>query len=317
MSNKALNINIDDIKKLESYIFSILNTYGKYKIINREYITSAFYPKTYPKYYPKIYDNTIIVSITITTLYNVAEKINNNWPRDYSSEYFKKYNNIWKSKIKYNKDRNGYNINIILIRDLLTVKEINLDVIFGYANESYKLKDKKFYVSSRPIRKIDNKKVYFHYALLQPYEQKAFSSYLPGNIDDVEKIVISARDKKKFKSFYCTICASGEVDNISKIEYDKSGTNMKLYSGKNGFQPEEEPNYSLIIRYNVILEGINFYITGTSPQYLYDHLLLFPESHISTYLMLLSKSHLVGIYSLLKENIGVTGIFNGNYGSDV
>ncbi len=343
MNNSAILTSKAELQNIQNVVLSSLREYGEINILDYRVDITSDYPEDYPKYYPNIYDNILEINIVIQGNKKYIDEIFDTWKYDVKGwKTEKKYESInyqalgtqrkvqekvrGKGRVIIRRQGLGQSedltsLKITLTKYIWSVKSINLNKIFDQANESYKLKDINFYVSSKPIldgNQLDNKPIYFHYALLPSYEMNKYGYYQPGNIDDVEKIYNSASKDGIFKSFYCTLCASGETNNIAGIEYDKIGADMGLYKdNNNAYQPKGKANYAQIIRYPVYLNNILFYITGTSPPYLYGHLLLFPDMHMSTYLMLMSQAHVSGIYSLLNENIGSVAIFNGNYGSDI
>ena len=122
----------------------------------------------------------------------------------------------------------------------------------------------------------------------------------------MKKIIENAR-KDIFKSFYCSMCTIEEPDNISII--DDCGNLQK------------KENFALLIRKNVAYDGIKFLISGTDPQYYYNHLLLSTVEHYSTYMIFDDSSLFKAVFGFSKDLAFQTEkaklVFNGNFGSDI
>lgn len=172
---------------------------------------------------------------------------------------------------------------------------------FTQASEIYKQSaENSFYVSTKSFEGL-------HLAILPPRTQMVFSEYRPGSQTDVDKVTALV-GVKEFKSFYCSICTIEEPDNIAERR-----------QRDNELQVIENPADE--IHYTVSGEGgEQFVLTGTKPQYLYNHLLLSSVSHRSTYLTFLYKPMFSSLLKVIRtasqENPGLIAFFNGNFGSD-
>lgn len=137
------------------------------------------------------------------------------------------------------------------------------------------------------------------------YIQTKYSEYEFGNFKDMERISISTKNDI-FKSFNCSLCSIQEEDNYYEI--NPCG-NL-----------EQMSNLALLINHKIISEGIVFLLTGTSPQYYYNHLLLSTLEHYTSYYIFEDFSLFNSVYKLIenfnKQNNLVKFIFNGNFGSD-
>lgn len=176
-----------------------------------------------------------------------------------------------------------------------------IEKLFKRAKMLYKQVSNTFYVSSTDIL-LNGEHTYLHKAILQPFVQKSFTEYRPGNIEDL-KYLYDKASSGVFQSLYCSMCASSKPDNV--IQFTPNAVVAQ--------------NPSAEIREKITMDGKNYFITGTTPRYLYNHLLLFPEDHISSYLFMLSRPHFISLYKIL-ETHGTPNtkfIFNGNFGSDI
>ncbi len=176
---------------------------------------------------------------------------------------------------------------------------------FVQAKKLYNQTPDTFYISSDDIL-VNGEHTFLHKAILPPYRRVAFTEYSPGNIDDVAKIY-SLMEKGTFKSFYCSLCASGEDDNFIR------------FTDSSDAEPVQAKNYSAVLRHRITIDKKVFLVTGTYPQYLYNHLLLFPEVHISSNLCMMSGDYVHAFYEILEKHAPITAklIYNGNFGSDV
>jgi serine/threonine protein kinase len=188
-------------------------------------------------------------------------------------------------------------------RKRLTTKSLVGDA-FKEAKKLYGQTKDTFWISEQDIL-IDGQHTFIHKGVLQPYRQTSFVEYRPGVVDDIDKLYRRFADGGTFQSFYCGLCSSGEPHSV----FNFSTTN----------QPVLVKNPAIELRKEIVVNGRKYFITGTTPQYLYNHLLLYPEDHISSYLVMLSRTHFKSIYEILYLHSPpeTSAIFNGNFGSDV
>lgn len=181
---------------------------------------------------------------------------------------------------------------------------------FADAKYLYDQNKNNFYIPSIDIgaNETGTEHTFLHLAYIPSYRSKIFSEYLPSKLDDVKYLYDNLFDKKIFKSFYCSLCASKEPNNVTLIKNTSIGPTLT-----------PSPNLSAEIRYSIIIRGIKLLITGTADQYLVDHLLLFPENHQSNYLFMLNSNSFSSIYDVLTHHAPANTVahFNGNFGSDI
>ncbi len=180
--------------------------------------------------------------------------------------------------------------------------DYNVQELFKKAKKEYGQDASAFYVATKSY---DNSG--FHLAILPPYRRKAFSEYILGHKEDVDKLKDLWRDKTIFKSLYCSMCSMEEPDNYA--EENKIGD---LHIAK---------NFSYVVNKKITISNVDFLISGTVPQYFYNHLLLSTVVHFSTYLIFLIPNIFKGVFKFIKDNSvilpNIKAIFNGTFGSDV
>lgn len=174
----------------------------------------------------------------------------------------------------------------------------NIQKLFELTKKYYSLE--KFYISSLNLNGI-------HLGVYPDPKQFVFSEYVFGNSTDMKKIVKNATQSNIFKSFYCSMCTIEEPDNISFID------------DCNNLQTEQ--NLAILINQKVEYGNIKFLISGTYPQYYYNHLMLSTAEHYSTYMIFddfnLFKSVFEFSADLAVQNKNAKLVFNGNFGSDI
>lgn len=159
--------------------------------------------------------------------------------------------------------------------------------------------NKSFYISSTPLDGLQ-------LGVYQDPRPFTFSEYVFGNSRDMKIVVENAR-RNVFKSFYCSMCTIEEKDNVSA--FNSCGI------------LQHEENVALKINQHVVYNGIPFLISGTAPQYYYNHLLLSSLDHYSTYMIFENKDLFRGVAEfsadLARQNSAAKLIFNGTFGSDI
>lgn len=173
---------------------------------------------------------------------------------------------------------------------------------FREASKLYGQTDDTFWMS-KTDEILDGINTFIRRGVLQPVVPVARTEYRPGVIDDVTKLY-HQHEKGVFQSFWCDVCASGEPNNT----FDFSATN----------QPVLTKNPSTELRKEIIIGNNKYFITGTTPQYLQNHLRLAPEEHLSSYLFMLSKPRFKDIYNILYLHSppNAKAIFDGNFGGE-
>lgn len=176
---------------------------------------------------------------------------------------------------------------------------------FKQAGVLYKQTIDNYYTSSKNILGI-------HLSVLPNMTTNLFSTYSVGNEDDVKKLRKLNKDEKIFKSYCCSLCVIDEKDNaviisreqnqlyLNELESPSNVINHK-FIGLNG----GEPHYKYII-------------SGTVPQYFYNHLMLISENHIPTYGLFLDLNLFSDVMQFIQlaNNDKLVAYHNGNFGSD-
>lgn len=188
------------------------------------------------------------------------------------------------------------------------MSQFDIKKLFHLAKMFYS-QEKTFYISTAAPDGI-------HLGIYTDPKLLVFSEYVFGNTKDMKTIVDNAEKHGIFKSFYCSMCAIEEPDNISVVSY----ANAKNASACNGtLQPEQ--NMALKINQRVNYNGIPFLICGTAPQYYYNHLLLSTLDHYSTYMIFENKELFRSVLNfsadLAKQDENAKLVFNGTFGSDI
>lgn len=177
---------------------------------------------------------------------------------------------------------------------------------FKQAADLYKQTEDKYYTSSKNILGI-------HLSVLPNMTTNLFSIYSVGDEDNVTKLRKLHQEENIFKTYCCSLCTIDEKDNAVIISQEQN----QLYLNE-----LESP--SAIINHK--FEGItdisgNMYkyiISGTVPQYFYNHLMLISENHIPTYGIFLDifLFHDVMKFIQIANNDKLVAYHNGNFGSD-
>lgn len=177
-------------------------------------------------------------------------------------------------------------------------EQFDINNLFGQTKRIYET-NKSFYISSTPLDGLQ-------LGVYQDHRPFVFSEYVFGNSKDMKKMIESAK-KDVFKSFYCSMCTIEEHDNVSS--FNRCGI------------LQHEENVALKINQRVVYNGIPFLISGTAPQYYYNHLLLSSSDHYSTYMIFENKDLFRGVAGfsadLARQNSSAKLIFNGTFGSDI
>jgi hypothetical protein len=179
---------------------------------------------------------------------------------------------------------------------------MNINELFALSKSYYKKSQTPdiFYISTFS-------KYGVHLGVYPDPVQVRYSEYIFGDPIDMVKIAESAIKYNIFKSFYCNLCTIQEKDNY----YEINDCNIL----------EQKENLAFLINKKVIFGKIPFLISGTSPQYYYNHLLLSTEEHYSTYMIFENFNLFRGVYkfteNICRQNNSCKLIFNGNFGSDI
>lgn len=178
---------------------------------------------------------------------------------------------------------------------------IPISELFEQAKKVYGQTEETFYISSRPY-------MGQHIGIMPDRQNYNFSEYIFGNYEEMIKICKSAVEQNIFKSFYCSLCAIEEPDNLS-ISTLPPCKEIKLLQ-----------NTANQIKYSIKIDEIEFLITGTVPQYYYNHLLLSTKSHYNTYSIFLNLELFSAFFKVLEimnlDETNIKAVFNGNFGSD-
>jgi len=161
--------------------------------------------------------------------------------------------------------------------------------------------DDYIYVSNKSINN-------FQIAVLPSLSSFVFSSYGPGDWTQLMKLRALAKGGK-FKCFDCGLCAIKEPDNAILVSDEQN----QLVVPKNSASFAIQGNYTGP-------SGLNYNITGTVPQYYYNHLLFSTEEHIPTYAIFYDERLLRDMFTYLQIQTpsvpNLVAFFNGNFGSD-
>lgn len=193
------------------------------------------------------------------------------------------------------------------------MSQFDIKKLFHLAKMFYS-QEKTFYISTAAPDGI-------HLGIYTDPKLLVFSEYVFGNTKDMKTIVDNAEKHSIFKSFYCSMCAIEEPDNISVVSYSSSkNANAKNANACEGvLQPEQ--NMALKINQHVTYNGIPFLISGTAPQYYYNHLLLSTLDHYSTYMIFENKELFRAVLNfsadLANQDENAKLVFNGTFGSDI
>lgn len=184
----------------------------------------------------------------------------------------------------------------------------DITALFEKAKRVYAHPPGSFYVSTTTLYGM-------HLAVYPEGSQAFFSEYTIGNPKDAAKIAALALQENVFKSFYCGICTIGEEDNYSTL------TKPCMASAPDTSRElKRKQNLSTRIQTRVSFGGIPFLISGTVPQYYYNHLLLSTVSHYSTYMVFEYKNLFDAVMvlsgELARQDPKTNIVFNGTFGSD-
>jgi serine/threonine protein kinase len=177
----------------------------------------------------------------------------------------------------------------------------DINAILALAKKTYNQKSDSFYISSKDIEGL-------HIAVLPHFKNYIFSEYIFGNAKDMNSVLVYAFQNSILKSFYCSICAIEEPDNITLANPFPC----------NDFK--KKSNMANQVNTKITLNKIPCLITGTVPQYYYNHLLFLTASHYSTYSVFENYDIFIMVKEFLRvanlQNKNIKLIFNGNFGSD-
>ena len=176
---------------------------------------------------------------------------------------------------------------------------IDVRSLFSRARQLYS-KD-KIYISSKTINGAG-----IHPGIFPVRKEYGFSIYNFGDSEDIEKLRTYAR-QGIVKSYGCDICPISEYDNIATLSREKN----QLWID------DESP--SLSINEPILINTRRYRISGTVPQYYYNHLLFSSENHMPTYNLFMSDVF-IDLLSFLQEQSQrepeIKAFFNGNSGSN-
>lgn len=184
-----------------------------------------------------------------------------------------------------------------MLRDSLDFAEL-----MNKARIVYK-QDEGFYISSKEVNG-------FHISVLKPYDSTfKFSYYNPGDREDENKVLkYSKLDNPIYKSFNCDLCTISENDNLVQL----SKRQNLLYV---------DPEAPSVLIQRKFLGNYQYTISGTVPQYYYNHVLFLPENHVPTYAVFMNHLIFYDVYSFLEfiydETKNYKAVFNGGTGSDI
>ena len=161
--------------------------------------------------------------------------------------------------------------------------------------------DDYLYVSRKQINNIQ-------LAVLPQKDQYVFTSYNIGNSEDIKTLRAEA-EKGTFKCYDCSLCAILEKDN-ALLSSDEQN---QLTLAKNSPAVKVQSQWTAP-------SGLIYNITGTVPQYYYNHLLFSSAAHIPTYAIFFDQRLIFDIFIYLKTETptvpNLVAFFNGNFGSD-
>lgn len=184
-----------------------------------------------------------------------------------------------------------------------------LPELFSLARKIYDQESGTMYSSNNTIHGL-------HMSVLPYRNTYEFTTYSAGDTEDVKLLrSLVKSDEKIFKTYDCSLCALQEDDNTIIVSQEQN----QLLVDKQ----------SPAVRINHLFEGekynnispIKYLITGTVPQYYYNHLLLSSLNHLPTYAVFLDFRVLYDLMIFLeltsKMEPNIYAYFNGNFGSDI
>jgi diadenosine tetraphosphate (Ap4A) HIT family hydrolase len=191
------------------------------------------------------------------------------------------------------------------------IQQISSDIsgLFTQAETIYRQTEQKFYISLKNINGIN-------IAVFPKSEQYIFTSYNAGDYDDFRDLRYLYNKQSIFKTYLCSLCSIEKEDNSLIISDEQN----QLYFDRN-----KSP--SILIKYEFVggiyndLPPLTYNITGTNPQYYYNHLLLISKNHIPTYAVFIDKRIFKDLMFFLREasssEPNINAFFNGNAGSEI
>ena len=183
--------------------------------------------------------------------------------------------------------------------------------------ELFKTAGKIYDQSSGTIYRSDKTIHGLHLAVLPYRDQYEFTTYSAGDKEDIQYLRSLLFSQQIFKTYDCSLCAIDDPNNavIVSAEQNQLTINKKspavlihhLFEGRN---------------YEVdTIASIKYLITGTVPQYYYNHLLLSSVNHLPTYAVFLDYRVFYDLMLFLQLTSGMSphvyAFFNGNFGSDI
>lgn len=202
------------------------------------------------------------------------------------------------------------NLENILQDSKWTINEAvdNLENLFMQSKNVYLQNNDTFYVSRESIAG-------FNMAELPIRDKYIFSTYSIGDDDDVKKL--RDLDPGNFKTFSCDLCPIQEPDNAVIVSDDQNQLTL------NNDIPSIKINHKFKGVHTIPNNNtkLDYIITGTVPQYYYNHLLLVSDNHIPTFALFLDfrvfSDTMYFLQLATANNPNLFAYFNGNFGSVV
>lgn len=191
---------------------------------------------------------------------------------------------------------------IINIPKNISESASELPNMFAEAGRIYNQKSGNFYESRKSINGL-------HLAVLPERDQYLFTSFSVGDSEDIEILRKLYKDGI-FKTYDCTLCAIDRYDNAVNLSDEQN-------------QLVVRPNSPAILINESFKgkSGKQYLITGTVPQYYYNHLLLSSQEHLPTYAVFSDIRVFEDLMEYLrfgsKHVKNLYAFFNGNFGSDI
>lgn len=178
-----------------------------------------------------------------------------------------------------------------------------MEEAFNTAAKYYKSKNVSLKVSNTTLSAGEGSVAsYIQKCRILPHKNLSFTTYLPGNIDDVKKLYQDYVTNGTSGAFYCKHCAYDVKDHV----LEPSGNAEKYIK-----------NAASILNIPVTINSRRLHITLKDAPYLEGHLIMVPDDHITPYNFMLSEDHFMSIYHMLSRSPSNTkAIFDGGIYDD-
>lgn len=179
----------------------------------------------------------------------------------------------------------------------------NLPELFSIAKKIYNQDRGDFYQS-------DEKSINgLHMAVLPERDEYLFTAYSIGDQEDLIELR-KLYNYGIFKTYDCTLCAISRPDNTLLLSDEQNQLVIK----------KDSPSTLINLNFQGP-SGKKYLISGTVPQYYYNHLLYSSSDHLPTYSVFYDKFLFNDLMEYLKfSSLNISNLyafFNGNFGSDI